>query len=398
MVRRLISPAVLHASGEIGKSVLGPGFTSVVFKEQDRKQTMAPKSGKSKSATIRRTRRATQRLTMSDVANTANVSPSTVSLYLRKPEAVSQELAERVQKVIDDLGYVPNLMAGSLASARSRIIGVILPSIVNSFYAETYNTLQNVFHASQYQTFLGVSDFLPEREEELIRAFLASLPAAMVLTGLTHTDRARTMLRAAGIPIIEIWDMPSDGLSAVDMSVGFSHAEVGRHQTAHLYDQGSRKVAYIGAAIHQDIRVRSRTDGYESEVRRRGLHDPIAFTAPDTASTPVGIWLIDEVLTIHPDIDGVVCSNDALALGVLFEAHRRGLKVPEDLAVIGFGDLTFSNSCQPPLTTIRPPQRQIGRIAADQIVARLDGKDIPSSHTNLECELVIRDSTKPVKA
>lgn len=356
---------------------------------------MASKNGKSKSiASSRRSRRATQRLTMSDVANAAKVSPSTVSLYLRKPDAVSQELAERVQKVIDELGYVPNLMAGSLASARSRIIGVIIPSIVNSFYAETYNTLQNVFHASHYQTFLGVSDFLPEREEDLIRAFLASLPAAMVVTGLTHTDRAYTMLKAAGIPVVEMWDMPTEELHAVDMSVGFSHFEVGRRQAAHLYEQGSRKVAYIGAAIHQDLRVRSRATGYEEEVLRRGLHAPIAFTAPDTASTPVGIWLIDEVLSGHPDIDGVVCSNDALALGVLFEAQRRGLKVPDDLAVIGFGDLTFSNSCQPPLTTIRPPQRQIGRISAAQIIARLDGKDIPASHTELECELIVRGSTR----
>lgn len=357
---------------------------------------MAPKHGKSKSLATRRTRRATHRLTMSDVASAAKVSPSTVSLYLRKPEAVSQELAERVQKVIDDLGYVPNLMAGSLASARSRIIGVIIPSIVNSFYAETYNTLQNVFHASQYQTFLGVSDFQQEREEDIIRAFLASLPAAMVVTGLTHTDRARTMLKAAGIPVVEMWDIPTEDLHAVDMSVGFSHFEVGRRQASYLYDQGSKKVAYIGAAIHQDLRVRSRSDGYEEEVQRRGLHEPIAFTAPDTASTPVGIWLIDEVLSVHPDIDGVVCSNDALALGVLFEAQRRGLKVPEDLSVIGFGDLTFSNSCQPPLTTIRPPQRQIGRIAAAQIIARLDEKEIPATHTELDCELVVRGSTKPI--
>ncbi len=354
-----------------------------------------PKHGKSKvAAPARRRRKATHRLTMNDVANAAKVSPSTVSLYLRKPAAVSLELAERVQKVIDELGYVPNLMAGSLASARSRIIGVIIPSIVNSFYAETYNTLQNVFQASQYQTFLGVSDFGQEREEDLIRAFLASLPAAMVITGLTHTDRARTMLRAAGIPVVEMWDMPNEEFQAVDMSVGFSHFEVGRRQAAYLYETGCRKVAYIGAAIHQDLRVRSRADGYEEEVRRRGLHEPIAFTAPDMASTPVGIWLIDEVLAAHPDIDGVVCSNDALALGVLFEAQRRSLKVPQDLAVIGFGDLTFSNSCQPPLTTIRPPQRQIGRISAAQIIARIEGKVIPASHTELDCELVVRNSTR----
>ncbi|MBP2312886.1 LacI family DNA-binding transcriptional regulator [Azospirillum soli] len=342
----------------------------------------------------KRSRRATQRLTMTDVASAAGVSPSTVSLYLRRPEAVSAELATRVRAVIDELGYVPNLVAGSLAAAKSRTIGVILPSITNSFYAETYNTLQQAFQAAHYQTLLGVSEFDPEREEELIRAMLAWSPAAMVVTGLHHTDRTRAMLGSCGVPVVETWDIPSPQCPAVDMSVGFSHFEVGRRQTSHLYDQGSRKVAYIGAAVHQDMRVRSRTDGYEDEVKRRGLHEPIAFTAPDTASTPVGIWLIDEVLTTHPDIDGVVCSNDALALGVLFEANRKGLRVPDDLAVVGFGDLTFSASCIPPLTTVRPPQREIGELAAGLILARLNDDKAPAIQRNLECELVVRDSTR----
>lgn len=346
----------------------------------------------------KKTRRATQRLTMTDVANAAGVSPSTVSLYLRKPEAVSDELAARVRAVIDELGYVPNLVAGSLAAAKSRTVGVILPSITNSFFAETYNTLQSAFQAAHYQTLLGVSEFDPEREEELIRAFLAWSPAAMVVTGLHHTDRTRAMLRSSGVPVVEMWDIPSEQTPAVDMTVGFSHFEVGRRQAGHLYDQGCRKVAYIGAAVHQDMRVRSRTDGYEDEVRRRGLHEPIAFTAPDTASTPVGIWLLDEVLTVHPDIDGVVCSNDAMALGVLFEATRRGLRVPQDMAVMGFGDLTFSAACQPPLSTVRPPQREIGELAAAQILRRLDGGEPLPPHHRLDCELVVRDSTRPTAA
>jgi len=346
----------------------------------------------------KRARRATQRLTMTDVAAAAGVSASTVSLFFRRPEAVSPHLAVRVRAVIDELGYVPNLVAGSLAAAQSRTVAVILPSIVNSFFAETYNTLQSLFQGSQYQTLLGVSEFSPEREEDLIRAFLAWSPAAMVVTGFQHTERARAMLRSAGIPIVEMWDMPSSPAEAADLSVGFSHFEVGRRQTSHLYDQGSRKVAYIGAAVHQDLRVRSRTDGYEDEVRRRGLHQPIAFTAPDAASTPVGTWLIDEVLAVHPDIDGVVCSNDTLALGVLFEARRRDLRIPQDLAVVGFGDLSFAAVSVPPLTTVRPPQREIGRLAATQILARLGGAEIPPSHYTLDCELVIRDSTGSLAA
>lgn len=351
-----------------------------------------------RTAPRKRSRRATQRVTMTDVAAAAGVSASTVSLYFRRPEAVSPHLAEKVRAVIDELGYVPNLVAGSLAAAQSRTVAVILPSILNSFYAETYNTLQSLFQGSRYQTMLGVTEFSPEVEEDLIRAFLAWSPAAMVLTGFDHTERARAMLRGAGVPVVEMWDMPATQDEAVDLSVGFSHFEVGRRQAAHLYDRGSRKVAYIGAAVHHDLRVRSRTDGYEDEVRRRGLHPPIALTAPDPASTPLGTRLIGEVLDAHPDIDGVVCSNDYLALGAMFEARRRDLRIPGDLAVIGFGDMGFSRVSLPPLTTVRPPQREIGRLAAVQILARLDGARIPPSHFALECELVVRDSTRPATA
>lgn len=342
----------------------------------------------------RRTRRTTQRVTMNEVAAAAGVSPSTVSLYFRRPDAVSPDRTERVRIAIEQLGYVPNLAAGSLAAAGSRTVGVNIPSIINSFFAETYNTLQSLFQGAEHQTLLGVSDFNPEQEERLIRALLAWSPAAMVVIGFEHTAQARRLLLSCGVPVVEMWDTPQAGVQAIDMSVGFSHQEVGRLQTRHLYDQGCRQVAYIGAAVEQDTRVRSRGAGYAQEASRCGRHPPVAVTTPDPATPPTGCRLFSEVLNSHPDIDGIVCSNDMLALGILFEAQRRNIRVPEDLSVVGFGDLSFSGSSLPPLTTVRPPQTEIGGYVARQIMERLRGGDISSPHVELRCELVMRGSTR----
>ncbi|WP_245986049.1 LacI family DNA-binding transcriptional regulator [Azospirillum thermophilum] len=333
-------------------------------------------------------------MTIIEVAAIAQVSPSTVSLYCRRPEEVSPSMAERIRKVIDECGYVPNLMAGGLSAGKSRTVAVILPSITNSFFAETYNILQDLLHAAQYQTMLGVSEFNPEREEHLIRAFLAWSPAAIVLTGFEHTEGTRAMLRSAGIPVVETWDVTDAPGVAIDLSVGFSHTDVGRRQTGFLYDQGSRRVAYIGVAAAQDTRLHKRADGYAEEVRQRGLHEPMSLVVTDVVRASIGSRLISEMLDRHPDIDGVACSNDTLALGVLRELACRGLRVPEDVAVIGFGDLTFADSTQPPLTTIRPPQQKIGSIAASQVLSRLRGVEVLPAHQDLDCELVVRASTR----
>ena len=171
-----------------------------------------------------RKRRKMQRVTMMDVAKHAQVSPSTVSLYLRKPESVSPAAGQEIARAVSTLGYVPNLVAGGLAAASSKVVSIIVPSIRNAFFAETVSTLQAELRAEGLQVLLGHSEYAEAEEEALIRTALSWSPAAVVLTGLTHSPDARKLLKASGIPVIEMWEL---GGEPIDMAVGFSHPEVG---------------------------------------------------------------------------------------------------------------------------------------------------------------------------
>lgn len=336
-----------------------------------------------------RARRGAQRATMTDVAAAAAVSPSTVSLYLRKPAAVSPPLGRRIQHVIDRTGYVPNIVAGGLAAAKTRVVGVIVPSLLNAFFAGTLETLEAALGRSGHQLLLGNSHYSDEREEALVRAFLAWSPAAMVLTGVKHTRNTVRMLLNADVPVVEMWELAE---APLDLVVGFSHHDIGRAMTRHLQARGCRTVAFIGARMTEDRRADARRNGYAAAVRDAGRHEPIVVDVPEPAQAPVGARALAEVLATHPEIDGLCCSNDTLALGALAECERRGIAVPGDLAVIGFGDLDFASQCIPPLTTVRPPRADIGRVCAELLAVRLAGGEPAQRVHDLGFELIVRAS------
>ena len=335
-----------------------------------------------------RERRGAQRATMSEVAAAAAVSPSTVSLYLRKPAAVSPALGRRIQRVIDRTGYVPNLVAGGLAAARARVVGVIVPSMLNAFFAGTIETLEAALGRAGHQLLIGNSHYSDEREEALVRAFLAWSPAAMVLTGVAHSRATVRMLVNADIPVVEMWELAE---APLDVVVGFSHHDIGRAMARHLVARGCRTVAFLGARMGEDRRAFARRNGYAAAVREAGLA-PIVVDIPEPAQATVGARALAAALAADPGIDGVCCSNDSIALGVLAECKRRGIEVPRALAVIGFGDLDFAGQSIPALTTVRPPREGIGRVCAELLAVRLGGGAPAQRVHDLGFELVVRES------
>lgn len=322
-----------------------------------------------------RRRRKMQRVTMTDVARLAQVSPSTVSLFLRRPDAVSGAAGARIAAAVDQLGYVPNLVAGGLAAAASRVVSIIVPSVRNAFFADTVAALQAALAPRGLQVLLGHTEYELDQEERLVRTALSWAPAAIVLTGLAHSRATRQLLLAAAVPVIEMWEL---GGEPIDMAVGFAHRDVGAAVTRHLLARGHRCLAFLGARMNQDRRAHQRAQGFAAALAdgHRG-HEPSILDHPATASTEVGGQLLAQALARQPALDAVVCSNDHIALGVLFEAQRRGLAVPESLSVVGFGDLPFAASCVPPLTTVRPSGDEIGRQVARLILRRLETGSLP---------------------
>lgn len=337
-----------------------------------------------------RRRRKTARATMTEVAQLAEVSPSTVSLYLRKPAAVSGDTGVRISRAISKLQYVPNLVAGGLAAASSRVVSVIVPSLRNAFFAETVAHLQDALAKEGLQLLIAHSEYSLEQEEMLVRTALSWSPAAIVLTGLEHTRDARRLLLNAASPVFEIWEL---GDRPIDMAVGFSHFEVGRAAASYLCARGRRRIAFLGARMQADARARQRAAGYSSVM---SAHDRPArvFESPEPANPQTGARLLAELLHQDPDVDAVVCSNDHVALGVLFECQRRSVSIPQRLAVIGFGDLPFASQCVPTLTTLRPSGDVIGQRVAQLIIESVRDRDAAMHSRSIDTgfQLIERES------
>jgi LacI family transcriptional regulator, gluconate utilization system Gnt-I transcriptional repressor len=310
---------------------------------------------------------------MSDVASRASVSPSTVSLFLRRPEAVSSSVGRVIARAIDDLGYVPSLVAGGLAAASSRVVSVIVPSVRNAFFAETVSALQADLARERLNVLLGHTEYDLDEEEALVRTALSWRAAAIVLTGLTHTAGTRRLLQASATPVVEIWEL---GGPQIDMAVGFDHALVGETAARHLVERGRRKLLFVGARMADDRRAAARCSGFLATAAHLGV-EAAAMEHPGPATVEIGPLLLAQALRAHPDVDGMAFSNDHLALGALFECQRRKIDVPQRLALLGFGDLGFSSVSNPPLTTIKPSGELIG-----QEVARLIRRAVESDeHT-----------------
>lgn len=326
---------------------------------------------------------------MGEVAQLADVSPSTVSLYLRRPDEVSPHRAERIQSAIDRLGYLPNTMAGGLASSRSRVIGVLVPTITNSFFSETLETLERHLRSAGYQLLIGNTEFDESREEELIRSILSWNPAGLVLTGFNHNRKSLSLLSHNDTPIVEIWDFGQPGL---DMVVGFSHQTCGRLVAEHMLKNGYRRTAFVSTNFQRDVRAKDRYRGFRDTIEAAGGTVELRELSGRSHAEETG-RLTRTLMQECPQIEAIACSNDMVALGVLCECQRQGWRVPDRIALAGFGNLDFTTSTVPPLTTVEPPRREIGQHTARLLLSRLKG-ELPESDKRLDLgvRLVERES------
>lgn len=324
---------------------------------------------------------------MEDVGRMAGVSQVTVSRALSDPSKVSPATLSRIRAAIEATGFVRNAVAGTLASRRSRLVSALVPSITNPVYSSMVRAFSERLRATGYQILLSETGFDDEAEEEAVLAHLSRQPDAILLTGIRHSAQSRRLLLGAGIPVIELWDVTD---SPIDLCVGFHHA-----QAAHAAAQFARARGYSTAktvtATDERARRRQRAfaehflGGIEGDVNDIDVGGPASIRAGRAALA----WFMEA-----GDVRGQVlfCSSDLLAHGVLIEAHARNLRVPEDLAVIGFGDQEFARHLDPPLTSVRIDLDRLGAVAAEIILDRIDGRPVASPVTDLSFEIVDRGS------
>lgn len=327
---------------------------------------------------------ALSKLTLDGVAKLAGVSKATVSRVLNGTAFVAPETAERVRTAVANTGYVPNLLAGGLASRRSRLVAAIVPTISSSIFNATIEAMIEALAESGYQVVLGIARDGEARMEGVVTSMLSRRPDAIILTGTERDPLIRRRLQASGVTIIETWALPAEPL---DLAIGFSHSEVGRAIGAFAVEKGYRRPLVITSGLERAVaRMNAIIEVFEAAG---------ASTVTDVTTSLALVSGHDRLAAhlnagLRPDI--VLCSSDLLAQGVLMEAQARGLTVPADLAVFGFGDMDFAAHSIPPLTTVRIDGAAIGREAARALLARASGREVTRRIVDVGFSIVARDS------
>lgn len=348
--------------------------------------TPNPQDDASKADPAKVRDRSTGSPTLRDVAQLAGVSPITVSRVFNHPELVAGETVEAVRRAVALTGYVPNLLAGGLASRRSQLVAAMIPTLGNAMFIDTIQHLNDVLAQQGFHLTLGLSGFPSADEEELLKGILSRRPDALVLNGVRHSAGTRRRLRSTKIPIVETWDLTPE---PIDLLVGFSHEQVGAAAATHLYQKGYRHFASVYA---QDDRARVRHAAFVHTLERHGIAIESAHEVATPTAMRMGRESFAHVFDGRARPEAIFCSSDVLALGLLAEAQSRGMKVPEDVAVMGFADLDFAAYTHPALTTVHIDRAAIGRLAGEMLLARLEGKPVASPVVDVGFQIVSRAS------
>ena len=314
----------------------------------------------------------------------------TVSRALKPGTSVSKTTRARIEAAADRLGYVLDSTAAAFSSGRSGFVAMTVPSINNANFADTARGLTEGLHRSGFELLLGYTDYDIAEEERLVEAFLRRRPEAVVVTGGAHSARCRALLAGAGVPVVETWDLPAQ---PIDRVVGFSNAEAGARMAKHFFDHGHRRIGFIGGQAARDTRGADRRRGFLAALEVLGLADDRMVTdlAPPITMRE-GAEAMARLLERWPDTTAVMCVSDLSAFGAMNAAIRRGMSVPADIAVAGFGAYDLAEHAIPAITTVDAHAHRIGAETARLILTLLAGDEAEQSVT-VPVELLSRPST-----
>lgn len=332
-------------------------------------------------------RRGLDSVTLEEVARLAEVSTITVSRALNHPGKVAPATLERVNRAIEQTGYVPNLLAGGLASRRSRLVAALVPAITNTVYAETIHYFSEALKAPGYQVMLGESGYTEQSEQEMLTAILSRRPDGILLTGVKHTIDCRRQLLGARIPVVETWDLTPTPL---DVAVGFSHERLGEAVADYITSKGYRSVAVLSA---DDRRARLREKTMRIRLASHGVEDIAISVVPAPTDLRRGREGLRQIIEAGFRNGVVVCSSDTLAQGAMIEAQSRGMSVPGDIALLGFGDQSFAADTFPALSTVRIDRPQMGKLAAEALLKRIEGQTLDDPVIDVGFEIIERETT-----
>lgn len=336
------------------------------------------------------TRRRGFQATMSDVAKHAGVSLMTVSRALNQPARVSPGTRTRVEAAVNQVGYVQNRIASSLSSQRSTVVGLILPNIAYSLFADTMKGISEVLHDNDYHLMISESGNSEEHEEVLISAFLSQRVSGLILHGTTHTPRAIDLIRKSGLPVVENGNLTEHPIDSV---VSYSNFQASKTMTMNLHRLGYKKVAFVSLAVANNEIALQRRNGFLAALSDLGITPDPRLILERPRGIVSGAETIVRLMERSPEIDAIFFAGDALAIGATLEAQRRGWAVPDRVGIASFDDSDLLSNLTPAVTTIRLPRYEIGRRTAECLVERISGDAHSGIRVDLKYEIVQREST-----
>jgi LacI family gluconate utilization system Gnt-I transcriptional repressor len=342
-------------------------FTSLLYRIKDLRSCMSSSTAKSRNA---------KRVTLKDVAEKAGVSAITVSRVVNDYAGVRVNLRKKVEAAINELGYIPNRSASVLASSRSKLIGVLIPSLSNVVFNDVLRGIYDITGPANYQVLLADTHYSPIDEERSIRTLLGQSPEGLIVTGGEQTEAAKAMLKSSGLPVVQIMDKVE---YPIDINIGFSHFEAGAAVALSLLQKSYQKIGFIGARM--DPRTCDRLAGFESILSAENCFDSKRIiTNPQPSSVAMGGILFRELMAATKgDCDAVFCCNDDLALGALHECKKMHLNVPHKFGVCGFNDIKMAAYAEPALSSVSVNRYQMGRRAMELIFERLNSQEVSTN-------------------
>ncbi|MEP2782641.1 MAG: LacI family DNA-binding transcriptional regulator [Pseudoruegeria sp.] len=319
-------------------------------------------------------------LTLRDVSEASGVSEMTVSRVLRNRGDVSQGTRKKVLEAAKRLGYVPNKIAGALASKRVNLVAVIIPSMSNMVFPTVMSAISEELEETELQPVVGLTNYTPEQEEKVLYEMLSWRPSGIILAGLEHTDAARAMLRNSGIPVVEIMDVDGE---PVDTAVGISHRRAGRIMADAIVKAGYKRIGFLGTKMPLDHRARKRFEGFTGGLAKAGLEVADQEFYSGGSALAKGRELTQKILERTPDIDFLYYSNDMIGAGGLLHLREQGVDIPNQIGLAGFNGVDLLEGLPQRLATMDACRRDIGRIAAKIIAERTAGT-YESTETKIE--------------
>ncbi len=321
------------------------------------------------------TRQDPRPLTLRDVSEASGVSEMTVSRVLRNRGDVSDATRARVLQAAKRLGYVPNKIAGALASSRVNLVAVVIPSLSNMVFPEVLAGISRALDDTDLQPVVGVTDYSPEKEEKVLYEMLSWRPSGVIVAGLEHSDASRAMLAASGIPVVEIMD--TDG-TPVDAMVGISHRRAGREMAEAILAAGYRRIGFMGTRMAMDHRARKRFEGFTQALARGGVEMADQEFYSGGSALAKGREMTAAMMARTPDLDFLYYSNDMIGAGGLLWLIEQGYDIPGRIGLAGFNGVELLQGLPRQLATMDACRAEIGRRAAEIIVKQVSGQAVDS--------------------